>query len=58
MHGSLEDEPVIAQPVAVVGEVDDDRVLGQPRLLERNEDAAEAVVDERDPTVGVGDDFP
>ena len=56
-HGAFEHETVVAEPVAVVGGVDDVGVGAETLLLERGEDAADRVIDEGDLPVGVGDDF-
>ena len=56
-HGAFEHEAVVAEPVAVVGGVDDVGVGAETLLLERGEDAADRVIDQGDLPVGVGDDF-
>ena len=54
-HRTLQDQAVVAEPVAVVGRVHDERVLRETQLIERGQDAANVVVDQRDHAVVVGD---
>ena len=47
MHGTLEDEAVVAQELTVVRGEYDKRILGNPDFLERAEQAPQLVVDQR-----------
>ena len=48
---------MVAEPVAVIREVNDIGVLGQTSLLERDHQAPDLMVDQRDLSIGVGDDL-
>lgn len=56
-HRPLQDKPVISQPVAVIGRVDDIGVVGQTLSLQLDEDPADRMVDQRDLAIGIGDDL-
>ena len=57
MHRALQDQAVITQPIAMVRDVDDDRIVAQPGLFQRDQNAADIVIHQRDLAISVRDDL-
>ena len=54
-HRPLEQQAMIAQPVTVVGRIDDQGLVQQPQVAQRDFHPAHLVVDQRDHAVVIGD---
>ena len=57
MHRTFQDQSVVAQPVTMIGKVNDNCVRGKTRFLESNQNSTDSVVDQRDLPVRVRDNF-
>ena len=57
-HRTFEYQAMVAQPIAMVGRVNNDGVIRQAQVVKFRQNAADVVVDKRDHAVVIGGEFP
>ena len=57
MHRPLQHQPVITKPVAMVGGIDNNRVVGETEFVKAGHQPANLMVNQGDLAIGVGDDL-